>query len=63
MPTDEPPSISDPCPRCGGPTDPEWYCSEGYCPECCIATDEGRRHSATWLQEVEPDRWTITDRD
>lgn len=30
----------DECPRCSGPTDPTWYCSEGYCPECCIETDE-----------------------
>jgi hypothetical protein len=25
----------DICPRCGDPTDPGWFCSEGYCPECC----------------------------
>ena len=36
-PTIGPPFI---CPRCGRETDPEWYCSEGYCPTCCIATDE-----------------------
>jgi len=29
------------CPRCGGPTDPEWFCSEGYCPTCCVEMDEG----------------------
>jgi hypothetical protein len=29
------------CPRCGAPTDPDWYCSEGYCPKCCVETDEG----------------------
>jgi NMD protein affecting ribosome stability and mRNA decay len=28
------------CPRCGDPTDDQWYCSEGYCPTCCIETDE-----------------------
>ena len=31
----------DTCPRCGGETDPDWFCSEGYCPTCCEATDEG----------------------
>jgi hypothetical protein len=29
------------CPRCGGDTDPAWYCSEGYCPSCCVEMDEG----------------------
>jgi len=28
------------CPRCDGPTDPYWFCSAGYCPECCEETDE-----------------------
>ena len=28
------------CTRCGEATDPNWYCSEGYCPACCVATDE-----------------------
>lgn len=31
---------SDACPRCGAPTDPSWFCSEGYCPDCCQETDE-----------------------
>lgn len=33
--------MNDTCPRCGAETDPSWYCSEGYCPDCCMATDEG----------------------
>jgi hypothetical protein len=33
------PAMNDICVLCQGPTDPEWYCSEGYCPECCIAND------------------------
>jgi hypothetical protein len=28
------------CPRCYGETDEDWYCSAGYCPECCIEMDE-----------------------
>lgn len=32
--------MSDTCPRCGEPTDPTWYCSQGYCPACCQETDE-----------------------
>ena len=27
------------CPRCGEPVDPDWFCSEGYCSDCCIETD------------------------
>jgi hypothetical protein len=26
------------CPRCGADTDPDWFCAEGYCPDCCLAT-------------------------
>jgi hypothetical protein len=29
------------CPRCNGPKDLYWYCSEGYCQDCCEETDEG----------------------
>jgi hypothetical protein len=35
------PHLDPACPRCGGPTDPNWFCSEGYCPTCCDETDEG----------------------
>lgn len=35
------------CPRCGGPTDPEWWCSLGLCPECCVETDEKATSIAT----------------
>ena len=27
------------CPRCGNEVEWDWYCSEGYCSHCCIATD------------------------
>jgi len=27
------------CPRCGDDLDDNWYCSQGYCPDCCEETD------------------------
>lgn len=39
-----------PCPRCNGPTDPEWFCSEGFCPDCCVATDEEYQRAQRYLE-------------
>ena len=36
-----PKSTTPPCTLCGNPTDPDWYCSMGYCPECCEENDDG----------------------
>jgi hypothetical protein len=47
------------CPRCGGATDPEWFCSQDYCPVCCIETDDPARLAATTIVTGRCQTWRL----
>lgn len=32
------------CVLCGEPTDPQWHCGSGYCPDCCQEKSDDREH-------------------